>query len=239
MSHTPPHLWPTHIKERFWAKAAPPNENGCRMWTGCVTSGYGRFQFEKRLWGAHRVAVELAGVRIPGGMVVCRRCDVPACVNPDHLYVGTYADNSRDAMDRDRTARGQRSGVARLTDHAVIDARRRHANGETSVALAAEYGVTQAAMWYALIGRTWSHLPGAVASGGHRGERCSGSKLTDSTVSEARARRDAGATVEALAQEFGMSAMAMWNALTGGTWGHVPGACARGPRRPRSRKVAA
>lgn len=76
----------------------------CWPWTGCVhPKGYGRFVNEKAKadW-AHRCAWRLWRGEIPKGLLVLHKCDNPGCINPDHLYLGTDADNARD-----RDARGR------------------------------------------------------------------------------------------------------------------------------------
>lgn len=76
---------------------------GCWLWTGEIgSSGYGRFYAYGRKYRAHRFSYEAYKGEIPKGMLILHSCDNPRCVNPDHLRVGTDADNTRDKMERGR-----------------------------------------------------------------------------------------------------------------------------------------
>jgi hypothetical protein len=96
--------------DRFWAKVL--RSDGCWLWSACVDEhGYGSFvrlqeDGSHRLEGAHRVAWELTHGPIPDGLRVCHHCDTPPCVRPDHLFLGTQADNMAD-MQRKGRARNQ------------------------------------------------------------------------------------------------------------------------------------
>lgn len=89
------------------ARSIPVPEAGCWLWTGYWKElGYGTAQLRGRNTGAHRVSWEAFNGPIPDGLFVCHKCDTPACVNPDHLFLGTATDNARD-MARKGRAIGQ------------------------------------------------------------------------------------------------------------------------------------
>lgn len=94
---------PPSAEDRYRAKLAPPNANGCILWTGLVGSdGYGKHSVNRRTVRAHRYGWELAFGPIPDGMLVCHRCDVPLCQNPEHWFLGTPKDNMADKVGKGR-----------------------------------------------------------------------------------------------------------------------------------------
>lgn len=90
--------------ERFWEKVSPEPTSGCWLWAAAYTTWYGTFmRSNQRQENAHRVAWELHhGRKIPEGMLACHRCDNPGCVNPAHLFLGTYRDNEWDKIRKGR-----------------------------------------------------------------------------------------------------------------------------------------
>lgn len=90
--------------ERFWPKVDKSGD--CWLWTGATyPSGYGEFMFDTSIVAAHRAAWRLTRGSIPEGTLVLHRCDVRACVNPAHLFLGSQLDNMRDMAHKGRGVR--------------------------------------------------------------------------------------------------------------------------------------
>lgn len=92
-------------KQRFDAKWTPEPNTGCWLWSeGTDWAGYGYFRHAGELL-AHRCSYVLHSGPIPTGLHVLHKCDVPACVNPEHLFLGTHQDNMTDCKVKGRTQR--------------------------------------------------------------------------------------------------------------------------------------
>lgn len=137
-------------------RAIAPDENGCWLWTGGIESnGYGRTCHEGKVWWAHRLSYAHHKGPIPAGAVICHTCDVRHCVNPDHLFAGTIADNQRDMKLKGRASRGERSSSAKLTEAAVRQIRTDNRPGWK---LAAIYGVSQTTISEVRSRKVWAHV---------------------------------------------------------------------------------
>lgn len=152
----------------FWAAAMPEPNTGCWLWAGSAASrkgapSYGRFPVKGRWRAAHRIAWEKINGSIPPGIEVCHSCDTPACVNPEHLFLGTHFDNMRDMASKKRgwmqrnpalVCRGERHGRAKLTQADVLAIRER-AGRSTQASLARHYKVSQGQIWRIIHGLKW------------------------------------------------------------------------------------
>ena len=144
------------LKERFEEKYIPEPNTGCWLWNAnAMPSGYGMIWDGGRTKGAHRVSYELYKGEIPEGLHVLHRCDVPGCVNPDHLFLGTHAENMRDRNEKGRAVRGEKHGQAKLTKKDIRDIREDVRSQEV---IAVDYGICQAMVSAIKLKKKWAHV---------------------------------------------------------------------------------
>jgi HNH endonuclease len=136
---------------RFWSKAAiTADTTHCWLWMAATTKGYGTFALASKQVQAHRIAYQITNGPIPDRMLVLHTCDTPACVNPNHLVIGTQSDNIKDMWERGRARGGQgntqghpQPTLRKLTMEQVRAIR---ASDRSISALARQYGVARVAI---------------------------------------------------------------------------------------------
>lgn len=138
------------------AELSVAEESGCIRFTGHLDGeGYGRIMVARVKYMAHRLSYSLNSGPIPDGYVVRHKCDNPSCINPEHLEVGTQADNIADKVSRGRQARGSGVGRAILTEEAVREIR----SSPLKVSeLSTLYGVSVVSIRNILRRKTWQHV---------------------------------------------------------------------------------
>jgi len=148
------------IEERFFSKVR--KSDGCWQWLAVTNPrGYGQFRVGDSMKQAHRVSWELSNGPIDDGLCVCHRCDIPACVNPDHLFLGTVAENmaDRDKKNRQADRRGSLNGRAKLSELDVRFIRHWfHHYGATRKELAELFGVAHSGIVRLISGKSWAHV---------------------------------------------------------------------------------
>lgn len=157
------------LEQRFWQKVDRRGDDECWPWVGATDNrGYGAIKGagQRRPEKAHRVSWQLANGPIPIGLWVLHRCDNPPCVNPAHLFLGTAADNSHDAVAKGRQKpsglRGSDHGNAKLQEAQVREIVARTKNGESQRTLAQAYGVSSKTIHNIQHGQAWAHISGGA-----------------------------------------------------------------------------
>lgn len=151
------------VLERFWTKV---NKDGdCWEWTRALNRrGYGIFSVpceNKGHWcmTAHRVSYFLKHLHLPR-LLVCHICDNRKCVNPDHLFIGTYTINRADCMKKSRQSVGSDIHASRLSESNVRLIRFLYSvEGVTNRELADQFHVTFKTIRDIITRYTWKHLP--------------------------------------------------------------------------------
>lgn len=145
--------------ERFWGNVV--KTESCWLWTGKnknSRTGHGRLRVNKRTVVASRFSWEIHKGPIPEGLKVLHHCDVGACVNPKHLYLGTLSDNAKDMFKRlRRDIKGENNGRSKLSKDQVLEILRRYRKG-LGPTLAKEFRVSDSTILAIIKGKLWKHL---------------------------------------------------------------------------------
>lgn len=155
----------TPVDVRFW-RYVRKDGDGCWEWVGSKNrDGYGLFSTpDRRTMGAHRMSYILSVGPIPSGMFVCHHCDNRSCVRPDHLFVGTPADNTADCRAKGRMCGphnpvpryGTDQKSAKLNPAKVRELVSLWLTGEyTAKEVVSRFGVSDRALWAIIQGRNW------------------------------------------------------------------------------------
>lgn len=152
MAHSRQRIAECDLPAHFWARV--DCSGACWLWRGYVKpNGYGTVSIHRRDVHVHRYAYQLTYGEIPPGLFVLHRCDTPTCVRPEHLRLGTHADNMADMKQKRRQAFGDRCTWAKLTTLKAREMRARA--GERQSVLAADFGVSTSTVSLVLLGKTW------------------------------------------------------------------------------------
>lgn len=196
--------------ERFWNNVT--KTDGCWLWSDPAINRYGVLWLGKGKGqlSAHRFSYQLHHGEIPRGWVICHKCDVKNCVNPEHLYAGTHEDNTRDIVERGRFARSAgrviKAKRVRHKQRALLPSERSQMIEEyksgrfTQAELAKRYRMSQGAVSASI--RGW---PGRKEDGGKRRTGSYRRKLQPEAYDQIREKYATGQhTQTALAAEFGI-----------------------------------
>lgn len=236
------------VKSRFFKHINKDNKNGCWEWIGSKTKrgNYGQFSLNGKPVRAHRLSFEFENGPIPEGMFICHKCDNPACVNPDHLFLGTQKENMADCVLKgrnsppphsigefhplklhpERAAHGEKHGCAKLTLVDVNDICEKARNGSTRQELADEYHVDKSSIYRIVHGKTWKRdglntSEINMKSNASMGERNASAKLTSIQVREIRLKHKSGMTQVQLQNEYHVSEPTIHNIVHYLSWKNV------------------
>jgi len=180
-------------KERFWKRVEKRGPDECWLWRGLLTrGGYGSIRIGRKMVTTHRVSYFISFGQITNGLHALHKCDVRNCVNPAHIFLGTNLENMID-----REAKGRNKP------------QRGDKNG--------------ARLYPERLMRGDGHWARTNPEKVKRGIHQYAAKLSDEKVREARARHAAGGvTFTDLGKEYGVSNVAITNAIRGKTWASIP-----------------
>ena len=152
---------PRPLADRLYEKTESDLNTGCVLWAGAINNkGYGLIMVSKGYnRSTHRVAWELDNSSsVPNGLHVLHKCDTPACVNPNHLRLGSNADNVRDKMAKGRMPVGAdkpKPSHTKLTLEKAENIRELARQGWSQKQLAAKYGVAKSLIFRIVKGLSW------------------------------------------------------------------------------------
>jgi hypothetical protein len=146
----------------FWDKVKEREGYACWEWlAGKTKKGYGKVNMNGATVLAHRLSYALYHKRTLNSLkLILHHCDNPGCVNPTHLYEGTYSDNMRDKMIRGRgySPMGIFNGKAKLKNKSVLEIRKLAAKGLSSAQLAGMFNVGRSTVQGVITRRNWKHV---------------------------------------------------------------------------------
>lgn len=145
------------VQQRLDHYTIPEALTGCHLcWAAPSRDGYAHLRAHGKTQLAHRLSWTIHKGPIPIGLLVLHRCDTPACVNPDHLFLGTDATNNADKTAKNRQARGERMKRGMTAERALLVFRDKSSRD----VVAARYSISIATVQSIKTGRSWTHITG-------------------------------------------------------------------------------
>lgn len=156
---------PPREKKSLKSRLTRTRKSGdCLLWTGATKGTYGSIKVNGKAEATHRMSWEVHVGPLAADQCVLHKCDTRLCINPDHLFLGTYLTNAQDRNAKQREARGEGNGKHKLLATEVLRARARRAAGERMTDIHKDFpSVSYSALRQAINGDTWDHLNRTLA----------------------------------------------------------------------------
>ena len=206
--------------ERFWGNVSKLNEanGGCWVWIGRTNKcGYGSFSISnKEHKRAHRYSWELRWGKLSSSRImVCHKCDIRVCVNPDHLFIGLAEDNNRDCIAKGRNAHGLSSGRHKLT---LDNVKEILTSNLSNVELGKKFSVDHSSIARIRSGKGWKQT---IANLDLKSNHLVGKSKKRLTIDDIRFIKQSAARSIDLEKQFNISRSQISRIRKGLRWGHV------------------
>jgi hypothetical protein len=137
------------------------DKNGCLVWNGYKDkNGYGKTTIASRSVAVHRIVYAINYDDFDQSLLICHKCDNPACCKPSHLFMGTHKDNERDKIKKGRrnNLNGSKHPFSKINEKMVNEIRSRYKSGAKLTELSDEFNLTQGHVHKIVKGISWKHL---------------------------------------------------------------------------------
>lgn len=193
--------------QRFWENVEKKELEDCWIWNGTSDGhGYGCIVYNSKNILAHRASWLLAHGDLPQGMSILHKCDVPLCVNPNHLFIGTQLDNMKDMAMKKRSTIGEKNPMSKITQEIANETRKRYLNGELMVDIANDYDISRVLVSYIINNKIWKDDTLGNISRKHASRKGDSSyKLNWDQVNEIRNRYSKGELQVNIANSYGVA----------------------------------
>lgn len=192
------------------------NVEDCWIWLGSINQdGYGNIWVDKKPWRTHRLSYFIHKGEIQKGLCVCHKCDKPACINPEHLWLGTHIDNMKDMVTKKRTLYAEQRPNNKIPSWVRPEIVKKYLSGITQLQLAKEYNCHASAIYNAIN----CIIPDRIK--GFRGEKHPKAKLTEKDVLQIRKYFDDGLNKKDIASKYNITQQAVNRIVKRIAWSHI------------------